>query len=238
MSYFEYNHVYAGYSKEMDVLQDVSFALEKEDRIALIGANGAGKSTILKTISGLLPLKEGSIVFDNEEVSGLKPYQIYNKRIIQVPEEGGTFPNLTIDENLIICCNNKYLKGKMAANLDLVYELFPPLKQKAKLMAGSLSGGQRKMLSIGRAIMAEPKILLLDDISMGLAPKVVEELYDMLKDLVQKLNKPVLVVEQIMEIALQFADYGHVVQQGRIVMSGKSEDLLASEEVKRSYIGG
>ena len=228
MSYFEYNDVYAGYSKEMNVLQGINFSLERDSRVALIGANGAGKSTIMKTISGLVPLQKGSIVFDGERLDGLSPHKIVERGVIQVPEEGGTFPNLTIEENLMISCVSKKAKENASKNLSLVYDMFEPLAIKSALLAGSLSGGQRKMLSIGKAIMEEPALLLLDDISMGLAPK----------RLVDRLNKPVLVVEQIMEIALQFADYGHVVQQGRIVMSGTSKELLNSEKVKSSYIGG
>ena len=231
MSYFEYNDVYAGYSKEMNVLQGINFSLERDSRVALIGANGAGKSTIMKTISGLVPLQKGSIVFDGERLDGLSPHKIVERGVIQVPEEGGTFPNLSIEENLMISCVSKKAKENASKNLSLVYDMFEPLAIKSALLAGSLSGGQRKMLSIGKAIMEEPALLLLDDISMGLAPKVVQELYG-------SLNKPVLVVEQIMEIALQFADYGHVVQQGRIVMSGTSKELLNSEKVKSSYIGG
>lgn len=238
MSVFQYKNVYAGYSKEMDVLHGISFSLEENSRIALIGANGAGKSTIMKTISGLVPVRSGEILFCGERLDTLWPHEIVRKGIIQVPEEGGTFPNLTIEENLNISCVSKKAKSHFEANRDMVYDMFAPLKEKRHMMADSLSGGQRKMLSIGKAIMGEPEILLLDDISMGLAPKVVEDLYRQLKELVDHLKKPVLVVEQIMEIALQFADYGHVVQQGRIVLSGSSKELLNSEEVKRSYIGG
>ena len=170
-------------------------------------------------------MREGEILYQGERIDTLWPHEIVRKGIIQVPEEGGTFPNLTIEENLNISCINKKAKSHFEANRDMVYDMFAPLKEKRHMMADSLSGGQRKMLSIGKAIMGEPEILLLD-------------LYRQLKELVNHLKKPVLVVEQIMEIALQFADYGHVVQQGRIVLSGTSEELLNSEEVKRSYIGG
>lgn len=238
MSYFEYNDVVAGYTKEMDIIQGISFSLEKNSRIALIGANGGGKSTIMKTISGILPIRSGSIMFQGEKLNTLRPHEIVARGVIQVPEEGGTFPSLSIEENLDISCSRKEAREHSKQNKELVFELFPILKEKARQTAGSLSGGQRKMLSIGKAIMAQPEILLLDDISMGLAPKVVEDLYRTLKDLVDQLDKPVLVVEQIMEVALQFADYGHVIQQGRIVLSGKSEELLESEEARQSYIGG
>lgn len=238
MSLFQFNDVHAGYSKEMDVLHGISFSLEKNSRVALIGANGAGKSTIMKTISGLVPVRKGEIRFQGERIDTLWPHEIVRRGIIQVPEEGGTFPNLTIEENLRVSCISKDAKAHYEANRDMVFDMFTPLKEKRSVLANSLSGGQRKMLSIGKAIMGEPEILLLDDISMGLAPKVVEDLYRQLKQMVNQLKKPVLVVEQIMEIALRFADYGHVVQQGRIVLSGSSKELLDSDEVKRSYIGG
>lgn len=237
MSYFEYNHVKAGYSKEMDVLHDVSFSLEKDDRIALIGANGAGKSTILKTISGIVKIREGSIIFKGEHLEKLASHDIVQRGVIQVPEEGGTFPNLSIEENLFISCQSKSSKVNRAKNMEFVYSMFPPLFEKSKQDANSLSGGQRKMLSIGKAIMADPEILLLDDISMGLAPKVVEDLYAMLKKLVEQLNKPVILVEQIVDIALDFAERGYVVTQGSIVMAGTSEELTNSDEVKHYYIG-
>lgn len=235
---FDVDSIVTGYSKEVDVLHGVSFQIKDDDCVALIGANGAGKSSIMKTISGILPCKSGSITFYGERIDTKKTHEIVSKGIIQVPEEGGTFPNLTIKENLMISCHSKSTQLHMKDNMELVYNFFPPLKEKSSQMAGVLSGGQRKMLNIGKAIMAEPELLLLDDISMGLAPKVVEDLYAMLKELTRELKKPVLLVEQIADIALDFADYGHVVSQGEIVLSGTSEELLNSDEVQRLYVGG
>ena len=235
---FEVKDIVTGYSKEVDVLHGVSFDIKDDDCIALIGANGAGKTSIMKTISGILPCKSGSITFKGMELNKMKPHEIVSAGVVQVPEEGGTFPNLTIKENLMVSCHSKSTKQHMKQNMELVYNFFPPLKEKESQMAGILSGGQRKMLNIGKAIMAEPELLLLDDISMGLAPKVVEDLYDMLKKLTSELKKPVLLVEQIADIALNFADYGHVVSQGEIVISGTSKELLESEEVQKVYIGG
>lgn len=232
------NGIVTGYSKEVDVLHGVSFQIKDSDCIALIGANGAGKSSIMKTISGILPCRSGSITFKGKRLDKTKPHDIVSCGIVQVPEEGGTFPNLTIKENLMISCHSKNTKQHMKQNMELVYNFFPPLKEKESQMAGLLSGGQRKMLNIGKAIMAEPELLLLDDISMGLAPKVVEELYIMLKELTSELKKPVLLVEQIADIALDFADYCHVVSQGEIAISGASDELLNSDEVQKVYIGG
>ncbi|MFI3206963.1 MAG: ABC transporter ATP-binding protein [Clostridia bacterium] len=237
MSVLIVDKIVTGYSKEVDVLHEISFEIKEKECIALIGANGAGKSSIMKTISGILPCKSGSIIFKGEHIEKLKPHEIVARGIVQVPEEGGVFPNLTIKENLMINCNSKITKQYMKQNMELVYSFFPPLLEKENQFAGILSGGQRKMLNIGKAIMSKPELLLLDDISMGLAPKVVEDLYDMLKELMSELNKPVLLVEQIADIALNFAEYGHVVSQGEIAMSGKSSELLNSEEVQRVYVG-
>ena len=234
----EVKDIVAGYSKEVDVLHGLSFQISGTDCVALIGANGAGKSTTLKTISGILRAKSGSIIYKGEPIEKMQPHQIVSRGIIQVPEEGGTFPNLTIRENLMIACHSKDAKQHMNNNMELVYNFFPPLKERENISAGLLSGGQRKMLNIGKAIMAEPELLLLDDISMGLAPKVVEDLYAMLKQLVSELKKPVLLVEQIADIALAFADYGHVMAQGQILISGPSKELQGSEEVQRVYVGG
>lgn len=238
MSVFEMRNVVAGYSKEADVLHGITLCVDEQEYVALIGANGAGKSTIMKCISGVLPIKSGEIYFKGERIDTLKPYEIVSRGIVQIPEEGGTFPNLTVKENLLIACHNKETKSHAKENMEIVYDFFPILKEKANLMAGSLSGGQRKMLNVGKAIMAEPQMLLLDDISMGLAPKVVEDLYRMLRELTARLKKPVLLVEQIADIALHFAKRGHVILQGNIALSGTSEELLDSDEVKRLYIGG
>lgn len=237
MSVLVVDNIVTGYSKEVNVLHNVSFSVEEDQCIALIGANGAGKSSIMKTISGILPCRSGSITFKGERIDTLKPHEIVARGIVQVPEEGGVFPNLSIKENLMINCNSKATKQCMKENMELVYSFFPPLLEREHQMAGILSGGQRKMLNIGKAIMSKPELLLLDDISMGLAPKVVEDIYDMLKELMKELKKPVLLVEQIADIALNFAEYGHVVSQGEIALSGKSSELLNSDEVQRVYVG-
>lgn len=237
MNILEIKNLRAGYDPEVDVLRGISLEVGEKEYVALIGANGAGKSSLLKTISGVVKLKSGEIVYKGERIHHLLPHQIVERGIVQVPEEGGTFDTLTIEENLQISCRRKVAKAKKKENMEVVYDFFPVLKQKNDQLARSLSGGQRKMLSIGKAIMECPDLLLLDDISMGLAPKVVEELYVMLKKLTASLNIPVIIVEQIVEIALDFAERGYVMTQGGIALKGTSEELLETEEVKRIYIG-
>ncbi len=234
MRILDIDGITVGYDKEIDVLKNVSLHINDNESVSLIGANGAGKSTLLKTISGLVTPRQGKILYKNERIDQLKPHEIVHMGIVHVPEDGGTFGSLTIEENLSISCLKKENKNK---NLEVVYTFFPPLKQKRNETAKNLSGGQRKMLSIGKAIMSEPKVLLLDDISMGLAPKVVYDLYDMLKDLTISLNIPTLVVEQMVDIALDFSSRGYVMAQGEIVLMESCEKLENNEDVKKSYLG-
>lgn len=234
MRILDIDNITVGYDAEVDVLKGISFYMEEDEAVSVIGANGAGKSTFLKTISGLVTPKEGQITYNGQKINGVKAHKIVEMGIVHVPEDGGTFGNLTIEENLLISSLNDKNKKK---NLELVYTFFPALKGKRIEKAKNLSGGQRKMLSIGKAIMAEPKLLLLDDISMGLAPKIVTDLYAMLKDLTKEIKIPTLIVEQIVDIALDFSTRGYVMAQGEFVMTNSSEVLANDEEVKKSYLG-
>lgn len=234
MKKLEIKNITVGYSEEVDVLKNVSLFLRENEIVSIIGANGAGKTTLIRTISGLIHPKQGDILYEGNSIIQAKPHQIVHMGIIQVPEDRGTFDSLTTEENLTISCwNEKNLKR----NLDTVYNFFPALIEKRAVKAQTLSGGQRKMLSIGKAIMGEPKLLLLDDISMGLAPKIVIELYEMLKNLIQSLKIPTLVVEQIVDIALEFSTRGYVLLQGEVVMSESSDKLFENEKIKTSYLG-
>lgn len=237
MNILEVKDVRAGYDPEVDVLQGISFQVGEKEPVALIGANGAGKSSLLKAISGVLRVNSGEILYKGERIDHLLPHQIVERGIVQVPEEGGTFDTLTVEENLKISCRREVAKKKKKENMEVVYSFFPILKEKNKELARSLSGGQRKMLSVGKAIMECPNLLLLDDISMGLAPKVVEELYNKLNTMAGSLNIPIVIVEQIVEIALDFASRGYVMSQGKLVLQGSSKELLETEEVKKIYIG-
>lgn len=237
MSILEIRNIRAGYDPEVDVLNGLSLEVTGKECVALIGSNGAGKSSLLKVISGILKPKEGEVLYKGERIDHLPSHKIVELGIIQVPEEGGTFASLTVEENLYISCRRKLAKVNKKENLSKVYDLFPALKEKHRDYAGNLSGGQRKMLSVGKAIMESPELLLLDDISMGLAPKVVEDLYEHLKVLTQSLDIPVMIVEQIVEIALDFAKRGYVMTQGKIAMKGTSEQLLNTDDVKKIYLG-
>lgn len=234
MKMLEINNITVGYDKEIDVLKNISLFVEENESVAIIGANGAGKSTTLKTISGLVHPRQGEIIYQGKNINQMQPHEIVKLGIVHVPEDGGTFKSLTIEENLIISCLNEKNKKQ---NLETVYTFFPALQKKKDELAKNLSGGQRKMLSIGKSIMAEPKLLLLDDISMGLAPKVVSDLYNMLKDLTQALKIPTLIVEQIVDIALDFSSRGYVMAQGELVLAATSQELLNNSEVKKSYLG-
>lgn len=234
MKILEIDNITLGYDAEIDVLKGISLYIGENEAVSVIGSNGAGKSTLMKTISGLITPRKGDIKYQGKSIVGVKPHKIVEMGIIHVPEDGGTFASLTIEENLSVSSLKEKNKKK---NLELVYTFFPVLKEKKDEIAKNLSGGQRKMLSIGKAIMADPKLLLLDDISMGLAPKIVKDLYVMLKDLTEEIKIPTLIVEQIVDIALDFSTRGYVMAQGEFVMTDSSEALADNEEVKRSYLG-
>jgi len=234
----EVKDLHVGYDKEMDVLHGVSFHVEEQECIAFVGANGAGKSTLMNTLSGLLKPKSGTIEYCGQRLDGLPPHNIVEIGVILVPEEGGIFPSLSIEENLHIARRHGCSRAEEERGKERVYEFFPALREKYRKQASTLSGGQRKMLSVGKAIMGEPRLLLLDDISMGLAPKIVKELYAMLKELTSELKIPVIIVEQIVEIALNFGTRGYVMAQGQILLEDDAEALLKTDDVQKIYIGG
>jgi branched-chain amino acid transport system ATP-binding protein len=237
MRVLDVENVIAGYDSEIDILRDVSIYVDEKESVSLIGANGAGKSTLLKVISGLLHPKKGKIIYKRERIDHLEPHEVVEKGIIQIPEERGTFDSLTVKENLMVACQTKRSKEKREKNLDYIFETFPALKNRKDQLARTLSGGERKMLAVGKSIMEEPKMLLLDDISMGLAPKIVGTLYDRLEELRDSLEIPILLVEQNVEIALDFTKRGYVISGGEIVLSGQSDELKETEEVRISYMG-
>jgi len=237
MKILEISDLTAGYDPEIDILRDITMYMDAKESVALIGANGAGKSTLLKVISGLLHPKKGKVIYEGERIDHLEPHKIVQRGIIQIPEERGTFDTLTVGENLTVACQTKRSKEKREENLDFVFEIFPILKDRKNQFAQTLSGGERKMLAVGKSIMEEPKMLLLDDISMGLAPKIVGNLYSRLKELKNLFKIPIIVVEQNVDIALDFSERGYVISGGEIVLQGLSDELIEAEEVKRSYIG-
>ncbi|NIA09242.1 MAG: ATP-binding cassette domain-containing protein [Nitrospiraceae bacterium] len=217
-------------------LKGISFHIKPGEIVTLIGANGAGKTTSLRTISGLLQAKEGHIFFMGDEITNKPAYKIVQMGITHVPEGRRIFPDITVRENLELGAwtvkDSKLKKDKF----ESVFELFPRLKERRKQRAGTLSGGEQQMLAVGRALMAEAQLILLDEPSMGLAPMLVEEIFGVLKHINEE-GKTILLVEQNAEMALQLADYAYVLEVGNITIEGKAKDLMQDPKVKEAYLG-
>ena len=215
--------------------KDISFEVNEGEVVTLIGANGAGKSTILKTVSGLLRSKTGSISFMDQNIGNVPAHKMVFQGMAHVPEGRRIFLQMTVEENLEMggySCPNEVNKG-----VAKVYEQFPRLKERRRQIAGTLSGGEQQMLAMGRALMSSPKLLMLDEPSMGLAPILVEQIFDIIREL-HKAGTTILLVEQNAQMALSVADRGYVLETGRIKKSGLGKDLLADEDVKKAYLGG
>jgi len=223
----------------MPVLRNVSLHVSPGEIVTLLGANGAGKSTLLKVISGLCPVAKGKLVFNGQNITGLFPEQILRLGVGQVPEGRQIFAPLSVLDNLILGAYVRFLqedKKNIWRDLENVFELFPILKERAKQRAGTLSGGEQQMLAIGRTLMAKPKLLLLDEPSMGLAPRITNDILRTIKILREK-STTILLVEQNAQAALKIADRGYVLETGRIILEGESHDLLNNKEVQRAYLG-
>ena len=218
-------------------LRDVSFSIARGEIVALIGANGAGKSTTLNALSGLVPLKSGSIRFEGEEISRLAPHQIVRRGISQVPEGRRIFANMTVEENLELGAYIRSDKPGIRKDIDKVFERFPRLGERRKQIAGTLSGGEQQMLAIGRGLMSQPRLLLLDEPSMGLAPLLVKEIFSIIKE-INASGTTILLVEQNANMALSIAHQAYVLETGRIILSGSAKELAESEEVRKAYLGG
>ena len=215
-------------------VNDISLSVEKGKIITLIGANGAGKSTILKSVSGTIKPQSGEIIFEGENICGLSPDKIVSKGVTLVPEGRRVFPNLTVLENLKI---GAYLrKDSLASDIEYVYSLFPRLKERNWQLAGTLSGGEQQMLAVGRALMARPKLIMMDEPSLGLAPLVVKDIFNIIKT-INESGITVLLIEQNANMALKTADYGFVIETGNITLSGTGDELLNNESVKEAYLG-
>jgi len=227
-------HVYYG---QIHALKGISLQVDHGEIVTLIGANGAGKSTTLKTISGLLRPREGSMRLGEENLGALHPHDIVAKGVVQVPEGRRIFGRLTVMENLMMGAYTRSDRTGMATDLDRVFALFPRLKERRSQVAGTLSGGEQQMLAIGRALMGAPKVLLLDEPSMGLAPVLVEQIFETITGINQQ-GTTILLVEQNAFMALQVAHRGYVLQTGEIALAGTAEDLQANEEVRKAYLGG
>lgn len=226
-------HAYYGH---IHALKEVSLTVEKREIVTLIGANGAGKSTTLKTISGLLRPRKGSIRLDGEDLIRYRPHEIVVKGIVQVPEGRRIFGRLTVMENLemgAFSCPDRQLNR---ANLERVFNLFPRLEERRNQVGGTLSGGEQQMLATGRALMANPRVLLMDEPSMGLAPVLVDSIFDTIRQL-HASGTTILLVEQNARVALQVATRGYVLQTGTVVLSDTAENLRRNEMVRQAYLG-
>lgn len=223
-----------------DVLHGLNLSIKEGSVTALIGANGAGKSTVMKTISGLMKPTRGAVLHMGQDISGLGAERVVRRGLSLVPEGRKVFAPLTIAENLEMGAFQYLIKRDTAryqTQLEFVLELFPKLKERMEQAAGTLSGGEQQMLAIGRALMSAPKVLLLDEPSMGLAPLIVKQIFEALVALASQ-NLTVFICEQNSEITLRHADYGYVIESGRLVLSGKAEELVADARVKEAYLGG
>jgi branched-chain amino acid transport system ATP-binding protein len=218
-------------------LQGVSFHLEKGEIVALIGANGAGKSTVLNTISGILRPREGSVVFEDQEIQEVPPQDIVGKGVIQIPEGRKIFSRMTVTENLEMGAYTQTDRAIINHDMDSVFERFPRLRERRNQLGGTLSGGEQQMLAIGRGLMAHPTLLLLDEPSMGLSPILVEQIFDIIQDINEQ-GTSILLVEQNAQMALAIADRAYVLETGKIVMQGNGDDLLKDPSVIEAYLGG
>jgi len=229
------------YYGQVHALKNVSLHLQEGEIVTLIGANGAGKTTLLNTISGIVPPKSGQILFSGTPIHELPPHGIVERGISQVPEGRQVFKPLSVEDNLELGAYLRYRKrdGKTEAKktMAVVFDLFPILMDRRKQPAGTLSGGEQQMLAIGRALMAKPKIMLLDEPSMGLAPLVVQEIFRVIENLAGEQKTTVLLVEQNARVALKTAARGYVLETGKVILEGEAADLMENRDVQRAYLG-
>lgn len=218
-------------------IRGISLTVEQGEIVTVLGANGAGKSTLLKTISGIMDPEKGQIIFDGEEIQGLEPHVIVKKGIVHVPEGREVFPLLSVDDNLSLGAYTRKDKAEIAKDREMVFEYFPILAERRNQEAGTLSGGQQQMLAIGRGLMLRPKIMLLDEPSLGLSPLLIQQIFGILERLNKDEGVTMVLVEQNARVALNLADAGYVMEVGRMVMNDTAENLAASEDIQSFYLG-
>jgi branched-chain amino acid transport system ATP-binding protein len=226
-------HVHYG---GIHALTGVSMEIPENKIVTLIGANGAGKSSTLKSIMGLAKASNGSIKFHGEEITGKPTTQIVSKGIVLVPEGRRIFPNMTVEENLFLGAYTRKDKAGISKDMNWVYELFPRLKERIWQKGGTLSGGEQQMLAVARGLMTKPKLLMMDEPSLGLAPLIVKDIFSIIKE-IHKNGVTILLIEQNAKAALEVADYGYVLETGAIVLEGPGKELLSNDDVKKAYLG-
>lgn len=230
------NRVQTFYGK-IQALKDVSIDVQEGEIITLIGANGAGKSTTLMTISGIVPSHQGDILFNGKPITNLEPNEIVRLGISQVPEGRRIFPHLSVLENLDMGAFLRTDSAQIKQDMEYIFELFPILAERRHQAGGTLSGGEQQMLAISRSLMAKPTLLLMDEPSLGLAPLVIKQIFDIIKKINKENNTTIFLVEQNANLALALADRGYVMENGRITMADSAKNLMANEEVKKAYLG-
>ena len=225
----------SSYYGNIQALDDISIEVKKGEIVSIIGSNGAGKSTLLMTLCGIVPAKTGSIIFNDSEISTLPTHEIIRMGVSQSPEGRRIFPKLTVYENLLI---GDPLKREKDINLEFIFEIFPILKERINQRGGTLSGGEQQMLSIGRALVSQPSLLLLDEPSLGLAPIIVKQIFEIIKRINKENDTTILLVEQNAFGALKLSDRGYVLVNGKVTISGESKQLLENPEIKKAYLEG
>lgn len=225
----------SSYYGNIQALDDISIEVKKGEIVSIIGSNGAGKSTLLMTLCGIVPAKTGSIIFNDTEISTLPTHEIIRMGVSQSPEGRRIFPKLTVYENLLI---GDPLKREKDINLEFIFEIFPRLKERINQRGGTLSGGEQQMLSIGRALVSQPSLLLLDEPSLGLAPIIVKQIFEIIKRINKENDTTILLVEQNAFGALKLSDRGYVLVNGKVTISGESKQLLENPEIKKAYLEG
>ena len=221
---------------DLQALWDVSIEVQEKELVAVVGSNGAGKTTLLNTISGLLRPAKGSISFEGKRIDRLPPHEIPSLAMALVPEGRRIFPYITVMDNLRLGAYTTRARKEITKTLRQVFDLFPILEERKKQLAGTLSGGEQQMLAIARALMSRPKLLMMDEPSLGLAPVLVEKIFDTVNEL-KRLGVTILLVEQNVSVSLRLADRAYVMENGKIVLSGKGQELLNNEHVKKAYLG-
>ena len=227
------------YYGRLQALRGISLHVGKSEIVTLIGANGAGKSTILNTVAGLIPRSEGTIQLEDKDIRGLSPEKIVGLGAVLVPEGRQLFAPMTVEDNLTLGAYLHYRNGRKAEieeDMESIFDLFPVLRERRRQLAGTLSGGEQQMLAIGRALMSKPRLMLLDEPSMGLAPKIAEEIFETIARLKEQ-GVTILLVEQNARMALGTAERGYVIETGQVVIQGPSSELLQNHEVERAYLG-
>jgi branched-chain amino acid transport system ATP-binding protein len=235
VSLLEVRDLHSGYG-DLPVVRGVDLDVDEGQIVTVVGPNGAGKTTLLKTVTGLVRSWSGSVTFNGETLTGLAPHVLPERGLVMVPEGRKLFPFMTVEENLRMGAYCKKARGHTEASLDEVFDLFPKLKERRTQLGGSLSGGEQQMCAIGRAVMAKPKLLILDEPSLGLAPIIVEQILALVRQLATS-GMTIMLVEQNVHDALEMAARGYVLEQGQVVMQGTGQELLARDDLQEAYLG-